>query len=281
MCDIQKVSVALTREQVAALEAAVEASDYATTSQILREALREWQFKRRLRQEDVDRLRQLWDASKAGGPAEPFDCGLTIAAARARLRTDSWPQSSARNLLPDPAATRVLGDDRRGGRSWRGRTFARVKRRACPHPPCGYRIHTSLKASAPSPSGRRWPGEAPAGEGLPLRAPVARSRQSGSSVSVGARRRSPSADGGLSKPYCDGLARVPLAEKLIALHASPSSRPRSRASTFSRGRREARAIQDVRDPQPTRGAGTRASLPRWRATNRPSPWRRRSGSRSR
>jgi antitoxin ParD1/3/4 len=54
MCDIEKVSVALTREQVAALEAAVEAGEYATTSEIVREALREWQFKRRLRQEDVN-----------------------------------------------------------------------------------------------------------------------------------------------------------------------------------------------------------------------------------
>jgi antitoxin ParD1/3/4 len=86
MCDIEKVSVALTREQVAALEAAVEAGEYATTSEIVREALREWQFKRRLRQEDLDRLRQLWDAGKASGPAAPFDSALTIAAAQARLR---------------------------------------------------------------------------------------------------------------------------------------------------------------------------------------------------
>jgi|HubBroStandDraft_1064217.scaffolds.fasta_scaffold297457_2 antitoxin ParD1/3/4 len=86
MSDIEKVSVALTREQVAALKAAVEAGEYATTSEIVREALREWQFKRRLRQEDVDRLRQLWDAGKASGAAEAFDGDLTLAAAQARLR---------------------------------------------------------------------------------------------------------------------------------------------------------------------------------------------------
>ena len=162
MCDIQKVSVALTREQVAALEAAVEASDYATTSEIVREALREWQFKRRLRQEDVDRLRQLWDASKAGGPAAPFDCGLTIAAARARLRTDSWPQSWSQ-CLPDPAATRVLGDDRRGGRSWRGRTFARVKRRACPHPPLWLPDSHKSQGERPFSLGEKVAGRSPAG----------------------------------------------------------------------------------------------------------------------
>ena len=84
MADIQKVSVALTGEQVAALRAAVESGEYATTSEIVREALRDWQFKRQLRQEDMKRLRQLWDAGKASGPAEPFERERTIAAARAR-----------------------------------------------------------------------------------------------------------------------------------------------------------------------------------------------------
>jgi antitoxin ParD1/3/4 len=86
MADIQKISVALTGEQVATLKAAVEAGEYATTSEIVREALRDWQFKRELRQEDVRRLRKLWDEGKASGPAEPFDIERTIAAARARLK---------------------------------------------------------------------------------------------------------------------------------------------------------------------------------------------------
>jgi len=62
--DIQKVSVALTGEQLAALKAAVEAGEYATTSEIVREAIRDWQFKHELRQEDVRRLRQLWDEAR-------------------------------------------------------------------------------------------------------------------------------------------------------------------------------------------------------------------------
>ncbi len=86
MADIQKVSVALTGEQVAALRAAVESGEYATTSEIVREALRDWQFKRQLRQEDIKRLQRLWDAGKASGPAELFERERTIAAARARLK---------------------------------------------------------------------------------------------------------------------------------------------------------------------------------------------------
>jgi Arc/MetJ-type ribon-helix-helix transcriptional regulator len=41
MPDIQKVSIALTAKQIAALKAAVETGEYATTSEIVREALRE------------------------------------------------------------------------------------------------------------------------------------------------------------------------------------------------------------------------------------------------
>ena len=73
MADIQKVSVALTGEQLTALKAAVEAGEYATTSEIVREAIRDWQLKRELRQEDIRRLRQLWDEGKASGPARPLD----------------------------------------------------------------------------------------------------------------------------------------------------------------------------------------------------------------
>lgn len=93
MADIQKVSVALTAEQVAALKAAVDAGEYATTSEIVREAIRDWQLKRELRQEDIERLRQLWDEGKASGPPRPVDWdgvkrrGRDRAAAMAKARS--------------------------------------------------------------------------------------------------------------------------------------------------------------------------------------------------
>jgi antitoxin ParD1/3/4 len=86
MADIQKVSVALTGEQVAALKSAVEAGEYATTSEIVREAIRDWQAKRELRQEDIRRLRQLWDEGIASGPGQRFDIEQIIARAEARFR---------------------------------------------------------------------------------------------------------------------------------------------------------------------------------------------------
>ena len=85
MPDIQKVSVALTGEQLAALKAAVETGEYATTSEIIREAIRDWQLKRELRQEDIRRLRQLWDEGKASGPAVPLDFDEVRREAQKRL----------------------------------------------------------------------------------------------------------------------------------------------------------------------------------------------------
>jgi len=86
VADIEKVSVALTREQLATLRAAVATGEYATTSEIVREAIRDWQLKRELRQEDIKHLRQLWDEGKASGRARPFDIERPITAAKARRK---------------------------------------------------------------------------------------------------------------------------------------------------------------------------------------------------
>jgi antitoxin ParD1/3/4 len=87
MASVEKVSVALTNEQVAALKAAVETGEYATTSEIVREALRDWQLKRELRQEDIKRLRQMWDAGVASGSAGELDMKKLREDARARLES--------------------------------------------------------------------------------------------------------------------------------------------------------------------------------------------------
>jgi len=90
MPDIHKVSIALTGEQLAALKAAVANGEYATTSEIVREAIRDWQLKRELRQEDTKRLRQMWDGGKGNGPAEPFDGERTVMAKTGRLKGAGW-----------------------------------------------------------------------------------------------------------------------------------------------------------------------------------------------
>ncbi|MDE5446679.1 type II toxin-antitoxin system ParD family antitoxin [Bradyrhizobium sp. CSA207] len=86
MASVEKVSVALTNEQVSALKAAVDAGEYATTSEIVREAVRDWQLKRELRQEDIQRLRQMWDEGIASGPAGKLDMKKLRKQARERLQ---------------------------------------------------------------------------------------------------------------------------------------------------------------------------------------------------
>jgi antitoxin ParD1/3/4 len=95
MPEVQKISIALTGEQVVALKAAVETGEYATTSEIVREAIRDWQFKRELRQEDLRRLRQLWDEGKASGTAMPAEFESARREARQRLAKSTAGQARA------------------------------------------------------------------------------------------------------------------------------------------------------------------------------------------
>jgi antitoxin ParD1/3/4 len=83
--NVEKISVALTSEQLDVLRSAVDSGEYATTSEIVREAVRDWQAKRELRQADIARLRQLWDAGKASGPAKALDLAAVRRDARRRL----------------------------------------------------------------------------------------------------------------------------------------------------------------------------------------------------
>jgi len=95
MASLEKVSIALTDEQVSALEAAVEAGEYATTSEIVQEAVRDWQLKRELRQEDIKLLRQMWDAGVTSGSAGELDLKELRRQARARLESANETPSNA------------------------------------------------------------------------------------------------------------------------------------------------------------------------------------------
>jgi antitoxin ParD1/3/4 len=66
---IEKISVAITAEQHARIKAAVERGDYATTSEVIRTALRDWELKEELRRLEGERIARLWDEGLASGPA--------------------------------------------------------------------------------------------------------------------------------------------------------------------------------------------------------------------
>ncbi|WP_027035935.1 ribbon-helix-helix domain-containing protein [Mesorhizobium ciceri] len=85
MGNVEKMSVAVTLQQAAVMREAVEAGEYATASEIVREAVRDWLAKRELRHDDIRRLRQLWDEGKASGRPEPVDFDALRKEARQRL----------------------------------------------------------------------------------------------------------------------------------------------------------------------------------------------------
>lgn len=60
MSNVEKVSIALTPEMAAVVRQAVDSGEYASSSEVVREALREWKLKRTLLQSDMDELRRLW-----------------------------------------------------------------------------------------------------------------------------------------------------------------------------------------------------------------------------
>jgi antitoxin ParD1/3/4 len=101
MLDVQKLSIALTAEQISSIKAAVETGEYATTSEIVREAIRDWQFKRELRQDEVRRLRQFWDQGKSSGTAATVDFDKTRSEARQRLEAAAeYETLAAQSLSP-------------------------------------------------------------------------------------------------------------------------------------------------------------------------------------
>jgi antitoxin ParD1/3/4 len=74
MPTVEKISIALPPEMVAQLRQAVDTGEYASSSEVVRDALRDWTYKRQLRQSGISELRQLWQkAREKDGPYVPVD----------------------------------------------------------------------------------------------------------------------------------------------------------------------------------------------------------------
>ena len=74
MTAAEKISIALPPEMVAIVRSAVAAGEYASSSEVIRDALRDWKHKRNLRQQGVAELRKLWqEALGDKSPGVPAD----------------------------------------------------------------------------------------------------------------------------------------------------------------------------------------------------------------
>ena len=78
MASVEKISIALPHEMVATVRQAVEAGEYASSSEVVRDALRDWTKKRDLRRQGIEELRRVWqqateDRNPGVDPAEVLD----------------------------------------------------------------------------------------------------------------------------------------------------------------------------------------------------------------
>jgi antitoxin ParD1/3/4 len=85
MANVEKVSVALTPEMLAFVREAVESGEYASSSEVMRDALRVWKRRRALEKAEVEELRRLWDEGLESGPGRLADMAAIKAEARRRL----------------------------------------------------------------------------------------------------------------------------------------------------------------------------------------------------
>ena len=69
MPNVEKISIALPGEMVAALRAAVDSGEYSSASEVIREALRGWKVKRKVEAMEVEELRRLWHEGVDSGPS--------------------------------------------------------------------------------------------------------------------------------------------------------------------------------------------------------------------
>ena len=82
MTKIDKISVAITREQHAKIKAAVERGDYATTSEVIRTALREWELKEELRR--IEASASASSGTRASPAGRPANAPLTTSSMKPR-----------------------------------------------------------------------------------------------------------------------------------------------------------------------------------------------------
>jgi antitoxin ParD1/3/4 len=74
----EKISIALPPEMVHIVRSAVSTGEYASSSEVIRDALRDWTYKRSLRQQGVTEFRKVWeeamnDKSSGISPNEVLD----------------------------------------------------------------------------------------------------------------------------------------------------------------------------------------------------------------
>jgi antitoxin ParD1/3/4 len=81
MAEIERLTITLPAEMAAVVRSAVDGGDYASSSEVVREALREWKMKRMLQLQELVMLKADIDkglSDLAEGKVQAFDTGRIV-----------------------------------------------------------------------------------------------------------------------------------------------------------------------------------------------------------
>ena len=82
MPGLERLTIAVPESMAVELQQAVAAGEYASPSEAIRDALRDWTLKRARRQAAIEEVRRAWDAGIASGPG----CQLSLEEIKAEGR---------------------------------------------------------------------------------------------------------------------------------------------------------------------------------------------------
>ena len=88
MPTVEKISIALTQDMAALVRQAVESGEYASSSEVIRDALRDWRRKRTLQEQQIEQLRRLWNDGIQSGSGRFNDMGDLLQEAKRRFENE-------------------------------------------------------------------------------------------------------------------------------------------------------------------------------------------------
>jgi antitoxin ParD1/3/4 len=94
MAKLERITVTMPEEMAAKMRVAVESGEYATTSEIVREALRDWEDYHERRKLKLEQLRAMI-AEGEKGPFRPAEDVFSDLMAKLQKRIDDEDQSAA------------------------------------------------------------------------------------------------------------------------------------------------------------------------------------------
>ncbi len=89
MSKIQKISVSLPLVMTNLINDAVISGDYVSTSEVIREALRDWKKKRLIQLQNIDEIKKLWQEGLESGSGQFKNIEAIKQEARKRLEKQS------------------------------------------------------------------------------------------------------------------------------------------------------------------------------------------------